>query len=72
MSTYKRSDHLEVIGYSTQNSLDVLIAKSPLLNICFFKLEEKYHGKIGKQSITATSSMESKFATCFEATIQGL
>lgn len=46
MLMYRKTNHLEVVGYLDSNLLDVLTMKSPLLDICFFSEKKQYHRKM--------------------------
>ncbi|XP_070012944.1 secreted RxLR effector protein 161-like [Nicotiana tabacum] len=46
MPMYRRSKHLEVVGYSDSDFLDVLTLRSLLLVICSNYLKEQYRGRV--------------------------
>ena len=46
MLTYRRSDHLEVVGYSDSDFAGCVDSKNPYLDMFFFWLEEQYHGRV--------------------------
>ena len=70
MLTYRRSDHLEVIGYSDSNFVGCADMRKSTLSHVFLLGEGVVSWKSAKQSVVATSTMESEFVACFEATIQ--
>jgi len=46
MLTYRKSDHLEVIGYQIQTMQDVWIQENPHLDMFIYWLEEQFLGKV--------------------------
>ncbi|KAL8161807.1 hypothetical protein V2J09_013296 [Rumex salicifolius] len=72
MLTYKRSVHLEVIGYSNSDFARCIDSRKSTFGYVFLLAEGAVSWKSGKQSVTATSTMEAEFVACFEATIHGL
>ncbi|KAL8153044.1 hypothetical protein V2J09_010804 [Rumex salicifolius] len=72
MLTYKRSDHLEVIGYSDSDFAGCVDSRKSTFGYVFLLAEGAVSWKSGKQSVIATSTMEAEFVACFEATIHGL
>ncbi|TYK30037.1 Retrovirus-related Pol polyprotein from transposon TNT 1-94 [Cucumis melo var. makuwa] len=72
MLTYKRSDHLEVIGYSDSDFVECVDTRKSTFGYLFLLAEGAISWKSAKQSIIAESTMEAEFVACFEATIHGL
>ena len=72
MLTYRRSDHLEVIGYSDSNYAGCVDSRKSTYGYLFLLAGGTVSWKCGKQSIIATSTMEAEFVACFEATIHTL
>ncbi|KAA0038142.1 Retrovirus-related Pol polyprotein from transposon TNT 1-94 [Cucumis melo var. makuwa] len=72
MLTYKRSDHLEVIGYSDSDFAGCVDTRKSTFGYLFLLAEEAISWKSAKQSIIASSTMEAEFVACFEATVHGL
>ncbi|KAA0031640.1 Retrovirus-related Pol polyprotein from transposon TNT 1-94 [Cucumis melo var. makuwa] len=72
MLTYKRSDHLEVIGYSDSDFLGCVDTRKSTFGYLFLLAEGAISWKSAKQSIIAASTMEVEFVACFEATVHGL
>src|ERR1044072_5174210 len=58
---YKRTDVLEVIGYSDSDYAGCITLASGVVS-----------WRSAKQTLTATSTMEVKFVSCFEATLHGV
>ncbi|WKA03349.1 hypothetical protein VitviT2T_021464 [Vitis vinifera] len=72
MLTYKRSEQLEVVGYSDSDyggCLDILKSTSGFV---FMLANGAISWKSEKQSITASSTMEAEFVACFEASSHAL
>ncbi|KAA0039649.1 Retrovirus-related Pol polyprotein from transposon TNT 1-94 [Cucumis melo var. makuwa] len=72
MLTYKRSDNLEVIGYSDSDFARCVDTRKSTFGYLFLLAEGAISWKIAKQSIIAASTMEVEFVACFEAIIHGL
>ncbi|TYK14596.1 Retrovirus-related Pol polyprotein from transposon TNT 1-94 [Cucumis melo var. makuwa] len=72
MLTYKRSDHLEVIGYSDLDFVGCVDSRKSTFGYLFLLAEGAISWKSAKQSIIASSTMEVEFVACFEATVHGL
>ncbi|KAL0544329.1 hypothetical protein IC582_019442 [Cucumis melo] len=72
MLTYKRSDHLEVIGYSDLDFAGCVDTRKSTFGYLFLLGEGAISWKSAKQSIIAASTMEAEFVACFEATVHGL
>ena len=72
MLTYKRSDHLKVIGYSDSDFAGCVDTRKSTFGYLFLLAEGAISWKSAKQSVIAASTMEVEFVACFEATIHGL
>ncbi|CAH9072186.1 unnamed protein product [Cuscuta epithymum] len=72
MLTFKRSDQLEVIGYSNSDFVGCVDSRKSTSGYLFILAEGAVSWKSGKQTIIATSTMEAEFVACFEATVHGL
>ena len=70
MLTYRRSDHLEVIGYSDSDFVEYVDTRKFTLNYVFLLAKGAVSWKSAKQSIVVASTMKVEFVACFEATIQ--
>ncbi|XP_074299949.1 secreted RxLR effector protein 161-like [Silene latifolia] len=67
MLTYRRSDHLEVIGYSDSDYAGCVNSRKSTFGYLFLLAEGAVSWKSGKQYVIATSTMEAEFVACFEA-----
>ncbi|XP_074265422.1 secreted RxLR effector protein 161-like [Silene latifolia] len=72
MLTYRRSDHLEVIGYSDSDYAGCVDSRKSTFSYLFILAEGALSWKSGKQSVIATSTMEAEFVARFGATIHAL
>ena len=72
MLTYRKSDPLEVIGYSDSNYAGCVDTRKSTFGYLFLLAGGAVSWKSAKQSIIATSTMEAEFVACFEATNHGL
>ncbi|KAL4032754.1 hypothetical protein IC575_005836 [Cucumis melo] len=72
MLTYKRSNHLEVIGYSVSDFTRCVDTRKSTFGYLFFLAEGAISWKSAKQSIIAASTMKVELVACFEATVHGL
>ena len=70
MLTYRKSDHLEVIGYSDSDFAGCVDIRKSAFSYTFRLAGGTISWKSAKQSIIATSTMEAEFVACFEVTIQ--
>ncbi|XP_057958549.1 secreted RxLR effector protein 161-like [Malania oleifera] len=67
---YRRSDHLEVVGYSDSDFTGCADTRKSTFGYVYLLAEGAISWKSAKQSIIAASTMEGEFVACFEATIQ--
>ena len=72
MLTYRRPDHIEVIGDSDLVYVGCVDSRKSTFWYIFLLAEGAMSWKSAKQSMIATSTMEVEFVACFEATIQAL
>ena len=70
MFTYRRSDHLEIMGYSDFDFAGCLDSKRSTSRYVFMLVGEVVSWKSVKQSLITTSTMEAKFIACYEASNQ--
>jgi len=72
MLTSKRSNHLEVIGYSDSDFVGCVDSRKSTFSYLFLLAGGAISWKSAKQTIIASSTMEAEFVACFEATVHGL
>ena len=72
MLTFRRSDDLEVIGYSDSDFAGCVDSRKSTFGYLFLLAGGAISWKSAKQTITASSTMEAEFVACFEATVHGL
>ena len=72
MLIYRRSNQLEVIGYSDSDYAGCIDTRKSTFGYIFLLVRRAISWKSAKQSVIAASTMETEFVACFEATIQGL
>ncbi|CAL9133499.1 unnamed protein product [Musa textilis] len=72
MLTYKRSDQLEVTGYSDADFANCLNSRKSTSGSIFMLTGGAISWKSAKQSLIASSTIEAEFVACFEATNQAL
>ncbi|KAA0042410.1 retrotransposon protein, putative, Ty1-copia subclass [Cucumis melo var. makuwa] len=72
MLTYKRSDHLEVIGYSYSDFARCMDTRKSNFCYLFLLAEGAISWKSVKQSVIVVSTMEAQFVACVEAIVHGL
>ena len=70
--TYRKSDHLEVVGYSDSDYAGCVDSRKSTFGYMFLLAGGAVSWKSGKQSVIATSTMEAEFVACFEATVHAL
>ncbi|XP_047262021.1 secreted RxLR effector protein 161-like [Capsicum annuum] len=70
MLTYKRSDHLDVIGYSDSDYAGCVDTRKSTFGYLFLLGRGAISWKSAKQSVIAASTMEAEFVACFEAIVQ--
>ncbi|KAK8485996.1 hypothetical protein V6N11_028247 [Hibiscus sabdariffa] len=72
MLTYKRYDHLEVIGYSDSDFVGCIDSHKSTSGYIFMFANGAISWRSVKQTLTATSTIEVEFVSCFEATSHGV
>ncbi|XP_070005611.1 secreted RxLR effector protein 161-like [Nicotiana sylvestris] len=72
MLMYKRSKHLEIVGYSDSDFTGCIDTRKSTFGYLFQLAEGAISWKSAKQSVIATSTMEAEFVACFEAIIHAL
>ena len=72
MLTYRKTDHLEVIGYSDSDFGGCLDSRKSTSGYVFLMAGGAVSWKSAKQSVIASSTMEAEYVACFEATNHGL
>ncbi|KAL7131932.1 hypothetical protein ABFS83_12G038100 [Erythranthe nasuta] len=72
MLSYRRSDQLEVIGYSNSDFAGCLDSRKSTSGFVFLLAGGAISWKSVKQSIIASSTMEAEFVACFEASSHAL
>ncbi|XP_047266247.1 secreted RxLR effector protein 161-like [Capsicum annuum] len=70
MLTYRRFDHLDVVGYSDSNYVGCVDTRKFTFGYLFLLAGGAISWKSAKQSVIAASTMEVEFVACFEATVQ--
>lgn len=72
MLSYRRSDNIEIIGYSDSDYAGCVDSRKSTFGYLFLLAGGAVSWKCGKQSVIATSTMEAEFVACFEATVHAL
>ena len=72
MLTYKRSGQLEVTGYSDFDFAGCPDDRKSTSGFIFMMAGGAVSWKSVKQTLTATSTMEAEYVTCYEATCQAM
>ena len=68
MLMYRRTDNLEVIGYSDSDYAGCIDSRKSTSGYVFMLAGGAVSWRSAKQTLTATSTMEAEFVSCFEAT----
>ena len=69
MLTYRRYDHLEVIGYTDSDFAGCIDTRKSTFGYVYLLVGGAISWKSAKQSVIAASTMEAEFVACFEAAI---
>ena len=69
MLTYKRSDHLETVGYSDSDYAGCCDTRKSTCGYVYLLANGAISWKSAKQTVIAASTMKVKFMACFEAMI---
>lgn len=72
MLMYRRTDNLEVIGYSDSDFAGCVDSRKSTSGYIFMFAGRAVSWRSAKQTLTATSTMEAEFVSCFEATSHGV
>ncbi|KAK9162937.1 hypothetical protein Syun_003839 [Stephania yunnanensis] len=72
MLTYRRTNTLEVNGYSNLDFVGCIDSRKSTLGFIFMLAGGVVSWRNAKQTLIATSTMEAEFVSCFEATSQGV
>ncbi|XP_048235983.1 secreted RxLR effector protein 161-like [Ricinus communis] len=72
MLTYKRSNHLEMIGYSDSDFAGCVDTRKSTFGCLFLIAKGAILWKSAKQPVIAASTIDAEFVACFKATIHGL
>ena len=68
MSTYRRTDTLKVVGFSYSGYASCVDDKKSTSCYIFMMAEEAVSWKFVKQTLTASSTMETEYVACYKAT----
>ena len=69
---YRRTDNLEVIGYSYSDYTGCIDSRKSTSGYVFMLAGGVISWRKAKQTLTATSTMKVEFMFCFEATLHGV
>nr|KYP45353.1 Copia protein [Cajanus cajan] len=72
MLTYKKSDQLQVISYTDSDFAGFPIDQKSTSGLVFMMVGEAISWKSVKQTLIATSTIETKYVACYEATCQAV
>ena len=72
MLTYRRTENLEVIGYSDSDYAGCIDSLKSTSGYVFMLASGAVSWRSAKQTLIATSTMEAEFVSCFEATSHGV
>ena len=70
--TFKRSDNLEVIGYTDLDFVGCVDSRKSTFGCVYLLAGAAISWKSAKQTIIVASKLEAEFVACFEATLHGL
>jgi len=70
MLTYRKSYHIEVIGYTDSDFASCVDTRKSTFGYVYLLAGGEISWKSAKQSVIVASTMEVEFVACFEATIQ--
>nr|CAN64690.1 hypothetical protein VITISV_030190 [Vitis vinifera] len=69
---YRRTSNLEVVGYSDSDFAGCVDSRKSTSGYIFILADGAISWRSVKQTMTATSTMEAEFISCFEATSHGV
>ncbi len=72
MLMYRRTDNLEVIGYSDSDFAGCVDSRKSTSGYIFMMAGGVVSWRSAKHTLIATSTMEAEFVSCFEATLHGV
>ncbi|WKA10746.1 hypothetical protein VitviT2T_028303 [Vitis vinifera] len=72
MLTYRRSSHLEIVGYSDSDFVGCLNSRRSTLGYIFMLVGGAVSWKSVKQTLITCSTMEVEFIACYEASNHGI
>jgi len=72
MLIYRQTDNLDVIGYSDSNFAGCVDSRKSTSRYIFMMTGGAISWRSVKQTLTATSTMEAEFVSCFESTAHGV
>ncbi|RVW13581.1 Retrovirus-related Pol polyprotein from transposon TNT 1-94 [Vitis vinifera] len=72
MLTYRRSSHLEIVGYSDSDFTGCLDSRRSTSGYIFMLAGGAVSWKSVKQTLIASSTMEAEFIACYEASNHGI
>ena len=72
MLMYRRTDSLEVIGYSDSNFAGCVDSRKSISGYIFKLADGVVSWRSANQTLIATSTMEAEFVSCFEASSHGV
>ena len=72
MLTYRRSDHLEIIGYSDSDFAGCQDSRKSTSGYIYMLAGGAISWRSAKQSFIASSTMAAEFVACFEASNHGI
>ena len=72
MLMYRRTENLEVIGYSDSDFAGYIDSCKSTSGYIFLMASGAVSWRSAKQTLTATSTMEAEFVSCFKATSHGV
>ena len=72
MLMYRRTDNLEVIGYSNSDYIGCIDSQKSTSGYVFMLVSGVVSQRSAKQTLIGTSTMEAEFVSCFEATSHGV
>ncbi|PKI44372.1 hypothetical protein CRG98_035231 [Punica granatum] len=72
MLTYRRSDQLEIIGYSDSHSAGCQDSRRSTSGYVYLLAGGAISWKSAKQTLASTSTLETKFISCHEASNHGI
>ncbi|XP_074266262.1 secreted RxLR effector protein 161-like [Silene latifolia] len=72
MLMFRRTENLEVVGYSDSDYAGCIDSRKSTSGYVFMLADGAVSWRSVKQTLTATSTMEAEFVSCFEATSHGV